>query len=415
MRLKMASDDDVRMWLSMGGFAYASPNGTVVYNNSGTITDSRGAQWTVKNGVVLKNGKTIGFTSGTDELVYRNGRFTVYNAEPPSSSWILDENSTVWSSSTWPQPVTDKLSFWGMNGHFWGGTAYSKDAQTALKLVAAGCNTYRVGCAAGDTPRFVQFISAYAAPAHIAVYPVALISGAADESSGYAAGYSMGVEMSAMKGYVPIYEYPNEYASVSLNGGANGNLRSDYDPALYKMSRGIFRGWRDGILSRDPGAKFMGPTDTWLHYGFGDMLWNGTSPDNASANPALQVRWDITSWHWYDNMGDIEAAGGITANVLAALASYGKPIRINEYGCYASSFSDEAAITAYLTGPQLMGKWDSKRATYNITGCDSYELYDDGRAGDEGQFGIVLADATTNKTTRFSAFAAFIVSKYVYP
>jgi len=407
----MTDDEQIRMWIAFSGYGGStfSPDGTVIYNNSGTvITDSAGSKWSVVNGVVLKNGSTVGFTSGVAELVWKNGVFTSHIIGPPSGEWFY--NGSSWVQGTWPQPVTDRLTFWGQNGHFWAGTAFSKDAQTALKLVASGTNTYRVGFAGGDANRFKQFISAYAAPAHIAVYPVGLIGAAADESAAYANGYSVGVEMSSLKGYVPYYELPNEYASYSINGGSDGNLSSHYNAALFKVSRGVFRGMVDGIRSQDPNARFIGPAETWLHWGFSDMIWNGTSPDNNDPNPALAVKWDITTWHWYSNMGNIEAAGGITANVLQVLKdNYGKPIRINEYGCYASSFSDEAAITAYLTGTNLMGKWDTKRATYNITGCDNYELFDDSSGGDEGQFGIVQSDAFVNKG-RYSAFAAYIVN-----
>lgn len=405
------TDDEYFNWCMFFGWSgrpAPSPDGTVIYNNSGTIYDSAGAAWTVVNGVVKKDGVNVAFSNGVTELVIKNGIFTSHIGGPPTSEWYY--NGTAWVQGTWPQPVTDRLTFWGQNGHFWAGTAFSKDTQTALKLVASGTNTYRVGFAAGDLGRFKEFISAYAAPAHIAVYPVGLIGADVDEDAGYARGYSVGVEMGGLKGYVPYYELPNEYASYSINAGADGNIPSHYNAALYKVSRGVFRGMIDGVRSVDKNARFIGPAETWLHVGFSDMLWNGTSPDNSSQNVALQVRWDITTWHWYSNMGDIEAAGGITLNVLNYLKNaYGKPIRINEYGCYASSFSDETAIATYLTGSNLMGKWDTKRATYNITGCDNYELFDDSSGGDEGRFGIVQSDAFVNKG-RYSAFAAYIVN-----
>jgi len=380
--------DNFNQWLMFCASDPTSPDGSIIYNNDGKfITDS----------------------SGITELIFKNGVITGHYPGPPSSEWYFNKTNGHWTQGTWPVPVTDRLSKWGANGHFWGGTAYSKDAQTVTKLVAAGCNTYRVGYAFGDLGRFQQFISAYAAPNHIAVYPVALIGATADESSGYVYGYSMGVEMSGLKNYVPIYEFPNEYAGYCLNAGADGNSPSHYDAALFKVARGLFRGFRDGVLSRHPTAKFAGPTDTWLHTAFGQMLYDGTSPDNLSPNAALRVRWDLTTWHWYSDMGNIESAGGPQQNVLSTIAAWGAPIRINEYGCRFSSFSDETAVTNYLTGTNLMGKWEAVKATYNITGSDYYELYDDGQPGDEGQFGIVLADAVSNKPIRFSAFAAYIV------
>lgn len=388
-----------------------SPNNSIIYNGEGnTLVDSAGAKWTLSAGVVYKNGATIGFSSGISELIFHNGTFVSHYPGPPSSEWLWD--GSFWVQSTWPVPVTDAahLPFWGANGHItWGGTAYSLDSAMAARLVSFGANVFRNGYTFGDLNRFKNFISAYAAPAHIAVYPVLLYSHTADESSGYAVGYSIGVEVAGLKGYVPMYEIANEYDGYAISGG-DGDVPSNYDDARYKISRGLIRGVVDGIRSIDQTTKIAGPGGTWLHYGFSGMLWNGTSPSSSgSADASKIVRWDITTWHWYDNMGNIESAGSGSKNALSALAAYGVPLRMNEWGCYASSFSDEAAIATYLTGANLMQKWDTKRSAYGIVGADIYELFDDGMAGDEGQFGVVASDATTPKG-RWSAVAAYIAA-----
>ena len=391
-----------------------SPNNTIIYNDEGNaIVDSAGARWTLVGGVVYKNSATIGFSAGITELIYHNGEFTSWYRGPASSSWKWNGSSS-WVLSTWPVPVTewDHLNRWGVNGHItWGGGPYSLDSAQAAALVAFGANVYRNGFSGGDLNRFKQFISAYAAPAHIAVYPVALVGGGVDESASYAKGFSVGVEMGGLKGYVPIYELCNEWDGDSnvINGGVDGDLQTHYQSAGYLVARGVIRGVHDGILSVDPDAKFAGPGGTWLHYGFSDMLWFGKTPNGGSSvDSAKIVRWDVTTWHWYGNMGNPEAAGGGSKNMLSHMASYGVPLRMNEYGAYFSSYSDEVAVTNAITGSNLMIKWDTKRATYGITGADLYELYDDLSAGDEGKFGVVQSDGTTKKSTRWTAVAAYI-------
>lgn len=391
-----------------------SPNNTIIYNNEGNaITDSAGARWTVVSGKVFRNSATVGVTNGVRELIWHDGIFIQYYPGPPSSCWSWDGSN--WNQTTWPVPVTDftHMQFWGMNGHAPNGGVWSAQQQQVTNLVASGFNVYRTNCSHGDVAVLKQFISANAAPSHVAVYPCFLPNVGTNESTSYANGYSLGAEMATLQGYVPMYEITNELESYAiLGGGYNGDIPSHYDNTRYLQCRGLLRGMIDGIRSVDTTTPIAGPAAGWLHYGFTDMLWNGNSPASSGSTDASKVvRWDLTTWHWYDNMGDIENAGDISANVLQHISnSYGKPIRINEFGCYQSDFSvsGETALTAYLTGANLMGKWDSKRATYNIVGCDYYELYDDGQGGDEGQFGIYLINTTSKKSTRWSAMASYV-------
>ena len=398
-----------------------SPNDTIIWNNEGNlITDSSGAKWSVTAGKVFRNSATVGVTNGVRELIWHNGTFIQYYPGPPSSCWAWD--GANWNQTAWPVPVHTlsefgHMQFWGINGHQNNGGVWSAQQQQVTCLVASGLNVYRTNTSHGDTTSLKQFISAYAAPSHVAVYPCFLPNVGADESSSYANGYSLGAEMAtALQGYVPCYELCNELDGYAiLGGGNNGDVPSHYSNTRFLQCRGLLRGMIDGIRSVDATTPIIGPAAGWLHYGFTDMLWNGNTPASSGSTDASKVvRWDVTTWHWYDNMGDIENAGNISANVLQHIANtYGKPIRINEYGCYGSDFtaSGESALASYLTGSNLMGKWDSKRATYNIVGCDYYELYDDtSQGGDEATFGIYLSDTTTKKSIRWSAMNAYVIA-----
>jgi hypothetical protein len=94
------------------------------------------------------------------------------------------------------------------------------------------------------------------------------------------------------------------------------------------------RGTIDGLKSVDAAAPIIGGASAgWLHFGWTDMLWNGTQPDGSSGHP--QVRWDVSVYHWYSDMGDItHACGGAGClNTLDVLKThYGKPIFITEFG-----------------------------------------------------------------------------------
>lgn len=371
-----------------------------------SITDTLGQVWTISGGKAFKDGVDAGGATGVTELFYHN--HLVY--ETDGTSWLYYD-PTPWRAGTDPRPVAT-VGFWGVNGHIGWSAPYTNSAATIAAIKDLGMKGYRNGCSSGVAPQIKAFIQNYAADAGVAVYPVLLpdVASAVDEASAYTIGFNLGVEVATnLKGLVPIYEVGNELDSWCILGGSyNGDIASHYDNAKYKICRGAVRGMIAGIRSKDTTTKLAGPAGLWLHYGFHNMLQNGTAPDGSTGAPT--VTWDVTAWHWYSDMGDIENASFIHANVLSKIAAYGKPIWITEYGVRSGYSTDEVARTAYLTGATCMADWKRLAATYNIQHTAMYELFDDGRSGDEGQFGLVLNDGVTPKPTRYAAVKNFIAS-----
>lgn len=375
---------------------------------AGPIYDGAGAAWTVVGGVVKKNGVSVGYTAGTVALLYYGKKFySKYTDATVTSWWMWDGTYWVASNDPRPLPVTPK---WGINGHITWGAPYNNDAAQITALSDLNMKSYRNGFGKGDLARFKAFIQNSAQPAGVVVYPVCLPNwNSPDESSAYAQGYALGQEVANLQGLVPVYEITNELDTFCILGGQyNGDQPSHFDNAKFCIARGLIRGVIAGIRSCDTKTPLVGGTGNWLHYGFTDMLRNGTQPDGTTGHPT--VDWDITAWHWYSDMGDMENASFIHANVLSHLATYGKPIWINEYGVRQAFAGDEATRTAYLTGATCMGDWSRLAATYNITHTAMYELFDDGRTGDEGAFGIVLNDGITPKPTRYAAIKTFVAA-----
>jgi hypothetical protein len=129
-----------------------------------------------------------------------------------------------------------------------------------------------------------------------------------------------------------------------------------------------------------------------LHFGFSDMLFAGTQPDGSRGHPV--PKWDITSWHWYSDMGDITCVRGhvidgmcvLGINVLDHLqAAYGKPIWITEFGARPDLTEDKAAN--YLVGEHALAGFVKNAKKYNIQSVAMYELYDD-RPYVDGNYGV---------------------------
>lgn len=325
--------------------------------------------------------------------------------------------------------------FWGANGHLtWNnspGYVPAKWATNAARLKDLGLLTYRNGYGASyssstsavtgsDGNSFKTFIANNATPNGIVVAPVLLPLyqtltdnvTAGTESSAYTYGYNLGVDCATnLAGLVPWYEVGNEFDGWCItSGSARGTVISDFDNTKFTVCRGSIRGMIAGIRSVDTTTKIMSPGGTWLHTAFFDMLRQGTQPDQTSGHP--MVDWDITSWHWYvknyppnDDIENPTDQGGF--NVLAKLATFGKPIIITEAGVVSSKYSDSlSSIGAALIGSYLMDRFRSVKDKYNIQGVHLYQLVDamnnsasPNMADDEMKFGLVASDGSTNKAT----------------
>ncbi len=320
----------------------------------------------------------------------------------PSGALAFLAIAAVLSATTRPStaaPTTDW--FYGVNSHYaYGWNAYGSVTPANLinQAKSVGMTIMRDNCS-GSTqlPRFKALAQA-AVGTGVQVYPVLSDSVAADETSSYNASYSNAQNIATnLQGLVTYYELGNEweiFVSGLFTGGTNGDQPSQYNNAVFMKVRGAIRGLYDGIKSVSPNAVIISPTGGWLHYALLQMLWNGTQPDGTTGHPV--VRWDITAWHWYSDMANIESAGNTHANVLQILKnSFGKPIWLTEFGV-RPDYGDgtEAQKSAFLVGSLGYQKWVSVATTYNLQCVLNYVIYDD--SSDPG-YGIYEIDGVTPK------------------
>lgn len=182
------------------------------------------------------------------------------------------------------------------------------------------------------------------------------------ESAAYTAGVNIGSSWSSS---FPgrTWELGNEYDNLCIISGS-GSLASNYDNALFAIMRGLIRGMYDGCKQGDPTAKTVVGTAGWHHYGFLQRLW------------ADGVRWDISCFHWYSDMGDATNIGGDGVNHFQILKdSFGKPIYVTEVNARPLSMASRQAEATWLTN--LMAQWNSIAETYDIRLVHIYELLDE--------------------------------------
>ena len=242
----------------------------------------------------------------------------------------------------------------------------------------------------------------------VTVYPVLLVgpSNYNTEADAYNAAFTLGQQTAKSYRY-PYYEVSNELGAPALTGNVDGVYPQQYDTAKFRLARGVIRGLIDGIKSVDTSGKIVIGGDTWLHYGFDQMLRDGTEPDGTTGHP--RVTWDITAWHWYSEQGDITHACGGTGcyDVLAALQAFGKPIWLTEFGVRPWYGSDQQ-IAAYMVGDRMMAQFVSVASRYNVQSIQVYQLYDD-PVGGEGNYGLVMNDGKTQKLA-FGAVKSFVAA-----
>jgi hypothetical protein len=215
---------------------------------------------------------------------------------------------------------------------------------------------------------------------------------------------------STLKGRVHVYECGNEIELAFIVPGTPGDTASNYPAAPYFLYRGTLRGMIDGVRAADPSAA-VGVTSGWLHYGVLQMLSDGTDPLGGSGGPTAS--WDITSWHWYSDMGDITSASDSKVNVLDELTRrFNVPIWITEFGFRpwgesgSQLWNDQAN---YLVAD--LARWVQLKSQYNLLQCAMvYELFDSG-AHEDG-YGLIASDGVTQKPA-YSAVKNFIAGNSV--
>ncbi|WP_350029469.1 hypothetical protein [Caballeronia sp. GAWG1-5s-s] len=372
--------------------SYSGSGAAVAYPSSTTTTQS-----------------AANSTAATAASTSANSTATPSNAAPVSLN-----NSTGSSASTpvsAPAPVNASASiFYGANGHNNEGGAYdiSTPARQLSQLQDLGAKLYRNEVYSQATATKLAGIARSMAAGGVTVFPVLLSDPRTfnSETDAYSAGFALGQQTATSYRY-PYYEVSNELGAMTLVGNVDGVYPQQFDNALFQKARGVIRGMIAGIKSVDTNGKIIIGGDTWLHYGFDDMLWNGTQPDGTAGHP--KVTWDITGWHWYSEQGDITRACGGTGchDVLAALQAFGKPIWLTEFGV-RPSYGSDAQIASYMVGNTMMAQFVAVASRYNLQAIQVYELYDD-PVGGEGNYGLLMNDGVTQKPV-YAAFKNFVAA-----
>jgi hypothetical protein len=331
------------------------------------------------------------------------------NSSGTSTDAAADTTASSPVAST--SPASAAKIFYGANGHNNEGGAYDISSATVQlqQLKDLGATIYRNEVYTQGTAQKLANIARIMAPAGVTVYPVMLMGGFADyasEDAAYAAGFALGQQTATAYAW-RYYEVSNELGAKTLTANVDGVYAQQFDNVKYQKARGAIRGLIAGVKSIDASATIVMGGNTWLHYGFDQMLANGTQPDGSAGHPT--VDWDITAWHWYSNQGDITNACGGTGchNVLAELQRLGKPIWMTEFGV-RPNFGSDQQIADYLVGNKMMTQFVALASRYNIQSIQVYELYDDPPLG-EGAFGLLKDDGVTPKAA-YNAFKQFVAA-----
>jgi hypothetical protein len=395
-------------------FTVTSPTANATVTGTVTVKGTAGSKWAKVSVVDMTTGNKV-----ARDAVPANGSF----------STTVDTTRQVNGTHTWQITATDSLGgtrsvlnvavvvnnqkaasiFYGVNGHNNEGGAYdiSSPALQLSQLKDLGAKMYRNEVFSQYGASKLAGIAKTMAAGGVTVYPVMLMGvDYASENDAYNAGYQLGVWTATAYKYA-YYEVSNELDAEVLGANVDGVTPDQYDNAKFQIARGVIRGMIDGVKSVDPNGKIVMGGGTWLHYGFDQMLANGTQPDGTTGHPV--VNWDVTAWHWYSDMGDITNACGGTGchDVLGTLQQMGKPIWINEFGVRPWLGSDQQNA-AYLTGSLMMAEFVAVASKYNIQSIQTYELYDDPTGG-EGAYGLLQNDGVTQKA-QYAAFKSFVVA-----
>ncbi|MFM0170096.1 glycosyl hydrolase [Paraburkholderia sediminicola] len=301
--------------------------------------------------------------------------------------------------------------FYGVVGHVQQGgiyTARSYQAQIS-QLRDLGMTIYAQDIGDKAAAEQVAQLARVAAAQCVGILPLIItpdVQANLNESTAYVQGHKLGVDSAtALKGLVSYYQVGNEFDNDVIFNGASGDYPSHYDNAKYRKARGAIRGMIDGIKEVQPSARILLGSLSWLHYGFSDMLRDGTEPDGKRDSKKV-VEWDITAWHWYSEMSPNRASWlpkpDILKHVLTHLSTqYQKPIWITEFGV-RPDYSD-GDPGAYLVGQDGLAGFVADAKKYGIQNVTLYQLYDQ----PDEKYGLIYGDGIKPKQ-RFEQVKNFI-------
>ncbi|WP_345815731.1 hypothetical protein AAGS40_15845 [Paraburkholderia sp. PREW-6R] len=391
----------------MGG---TSADGTTL-PASPYIIDKSNAVWTLVNGVVYRNGATVGNTYNVSLLLWYGGRVWLCGTGGQFYVNVDARNFTAqWLPCNDPRIAVAPVAgmFYGVNGHF----DYTYTPAQLVSLVKGlGCTSYRVGCTA-DAVQLNAVVKIAQAFQAAGLKLLVLINQGVTDSSGNLYANEVAAYLGNMAGAktiasalapygVTIYECGNELTrqnATVMNFSYAGSLAMDFNNTNWPIMRGAMRGMMDGVKSVQPSAK-CAINFCVADVGAADALWEGTQPDGTSGHQTL--RWDITTWHNYDAYGDIFNIGtdgngpGFDLPTYCK-ARYGVPFMITEWN--TGPDQSESFRANYIS--QQLGEFYQARKTHNIQSVMYYVL-------DSGNqtYGIMVNGSPISQP--YSAFTAF--------
>ncbi|OLL31083.1 hypothetical protein BTH42_12760 [Burkholderia sp. SRS-W-2-2016] len=392
-----------------GQVSSTSADGTTIPSAS-TIIDKNGSKWTVNNGVIYRNGSTVGNTYNVSLLLWYGGR--IWHVGTGGQFYVCND-ADQWLPCSDPRVAVAATagSFYGMNGHF-------DYTYTPAKLISIlkdmGCTSYRVGCT--DDPNQINAVVklAQAFQSNGMTLLVLINHGIYDsvgnlftsESAAYnhAQQAAMTIANSLKQYGVTIYECGNELTRQNdtvLNFTYAGTKVVDFNNQHWPIMRGAMRGMIDGVKAVQSDAK-CGINFCVADIGAADALWDGMQPDGSGGYP--KVRWDITTWHNYEVYGDIFNIGSDGAGPGFDLpayckARYGVPFIITEWNTGPEKNEDYRA--SFVTS--RLGKYYGGRKTSNVQSVMYYVL----DSGDQ-TYGIMING--TPISAPYNAFKSFVAS-----
>ena len=335
---------------------------------------------------------------------------------------------TIWPALLWlcsqsaVQAGAGESFQWGVNGHSFSQEAYwHVPVDTQLDLVSElGATWYRFDLSSGGFMGNVERMDGLLSGAEqrkLRLLPVLFADpGARDEKATaeqirQAAFTFARQAASRYKGRITHWELSNEldaYAMIRKGertrdgrlwewGDAEGSNPDDLNEARYQKAKAEILGLHEGVKAGDPDALTIVDTAGWLHYGFIERL---VTEDH--------VPFDILSWHWYSECGQITNVQG-RVNLVDYLKRYNKPLWITEINRRDGSKDGKEQEQADYVGST------SKQFCANpgIRAFFVYELLDEPYfgVGGESDYGLVaVAKDGAGKwqvSRRKPAFAAF--------
>ena len=310
-----------------------------------------------------------------------------------------------------PCPAGPTGVFYGVVGHVAQGGVYTARSYTAQvsQLRDLGITLYAQDLDDKATAEHVAQLARVAAAQCVGVLPLVItpeVQANLNEATAYDQGHKLGVDAAtALKGLVSYYQVGNEFENDVIHEGESGDYPTQYDNAKYLKARGAIRGMIAGIKQVQPSAKIVLSPLSWLHYGFSDMLKDGTQPDGTRDSTKV-VEWDVTAWHWYSEMSPNRNSQPPQPDVLKQVLThlsqrYQKPIWFTEFGVRPDYSGGDPG--AYLVGQDGLAGFVEDAKKYGIQNVTIYQLYDQ----PDEKYGLIYGDGEKPKP-RFEQVKRFI-------